>query len=227
MSKAHTIARLESLLARIHSRAEGPRVVAAARVVAAPAAPGPVPVMHAPPPREAPAVTEAEIVVDVEVQVATPETVLAVVVEEEPAPPAALESREQLVAAEPAPVAESAPVEIEVEEEVRAPISSRRPIPPQPEEQLAAMAFGAEEPQPARHTPPPESGRLLAAPAADFDAEVTEVREAQKVASPVPLVPHATAAVLAPSDVVADVVGAPRPAVPATFVAVLDASLAL
>ena len=45
------------------------------------------------------------------------------------------------------------------------PASSRRPVAAPPEERLAELAFGSEEPQPARHTPPPKSGRLPAPPA--------------------------------------------------------------
>ena len=90
------------------------------------------------------------------------------------------------------------------------------------------MAFGAEEPRPPRHTPPPESGRLPAAPTVEFDADVTGVREATPI---VPrsreLVPEATHVELAPSDAVADLVGEAQRFAPGTFAALLDASLAL
>ncbi len=49
--------------------------------------------------------------------------------------------------------------------EESAPSSSRRPIAPPPAEEIAETAFGAEDlAEPPRHTPPPESGRLPAAP---------------------------------------------------------------
>ena len=265
MSKAQTISKLESLLDRVRSRAGEPRVVAVA--VAAAADTG-VQAPHAPPvieevedlestqERQVPVRggqrTESEIVVEVEVQASTTDTVLAVPVEEIQVPEAT-ESRERLVAAEPAPggpepVAaerepEAAPEliatveEAEVEEVVEeAPASSRRPVAPQPEERLAEMAFGAEEPQPARHTPPPESGRLPAAPAAavEFEGDVTGVHEASKPAArqahdPVAIVPEMYSAdlSLAPSDAVADVVGQAKQPPPATFLAALDASIAL
>jgi hypothetical protein len=91
------------------------------------------------------------------------------------------------------------------------------------------MAFGAEEPAPPRHTPPPESGRLPAVPAVEFDADVTGVREATPIVLPRPreLVPEATRAALVPSDGVADVVGEAQRFAPTTFAELLDASLAL
>jgi len=149
------------------------------------------------PSRSAPMRTEADIVVEVEVQATTQETVVAVPVDEVPAP-AALESRERLVAAEPAatPVesAELAPapepepsptLAVQIEEPAEelvpelipepgeseeAPASSRRPVAPPPEERLDEMAFGNVEPEPPRHTPPPESGRLPAASDVEFTA---------------------------------------------------------
>jgi hypothetical protein len=155
-------------------------------------------------------------------------------------------SRERLVAAAPVPLEpvpaavaevlppaellEESPPELlaAVEEVEEAPASSRRPVAPEPEERLADMAFGAEEPSPPRHTPPPESGRLPAAPAVEFDGDVTGVRDA----SPIPprtreLVPESTRAELVPSDAVADVVGEAQRFAPSTFAALLDASLAL
>lgn len=241
MSKAQ-ISRLEALLERVRTRAGEPRVhaVAASPVAVAPAfepAPPPPPLAQEQqedlestqqrqvPSRHGPSRTEAEIVVEVDVQAATTDTVLAVPVEEVQVPEAT-ESRERLVAAEPAP--EPAPEIIaSVEDIEEAPVSSRRPVAPQPEERLAEMAFGAEEPQPPRHTPPPESGRLPAAPAVEFDGDITGVREAAKPAAPVEIVPEATVADLQPSDTVADMVGQPRAIAPTTFVAALDASIAL
>ncbi len=211
--------------------------------------------------------TEADIVLEVEVQEIAGDTVIGVPVEEVMAPEA-LGSRERLVAAEPiasepaelpagevpdrAPVVEEMGPEIladeaDVEETAEieeAPLSSRRPVGPQPEERLAEMAFGADE-EPPRHTPPPESGRLPAAPAVEFDADVTGVREATPIApvraqdnepsplraaSPPPVrdfVPEATHPVLPSGDGVAEVVGKAQGFQPSTFVALLDASLAL
>jgi hypothetical protein len=202
----------------------------------------------------------------------------------------AYESRERLVAApsvpaeEPAhspaaidaPVASAPEVEasieedasldadvIEVGEEVaieEAPASSRRTVTQQPEERIAQIAFGAEEPaREPLHTPPPESGRLPAAPVAiDFDGDVTGVRDSAPVAplrpdragppAPEPEAPKPAAAEaaadqgaalareLAPEpthpnlpggDTVAEVIGEAQRFSPGTFVALLDASLAL
>ncbi|MBV9947327.1 MAG: hypothetical protein JOZ69_10800, partial [Myxococcales bacterium] len=87
------------------------------------------------------------------------------------------------------------------------------------------------------HTPPPESGRLPAAP--EFDRDVTGVRssaplagrrEPVESAAPPPareLVPEITAAAVAPSEAVADWVAEAQRFAPQTFVALLDASLAL
>jgi hypothetical protein len=221
------------------------------------------------------------------------------------------ESRERLVAAAPAfeatdlapevaplpaiegaraaevPVAsEEPPPEIisDVEDVEEAPVSSRRPVALEPEQRLAEMAFGAEEPSPPRHTPPPESGRLPAAPPLAEFGDITGVRDASApahrlegadvrrpdrregadantdvaaaedapVAAPVEvvaafpatvpaqpfpqppaaeplraLVPESTHAVIAPSDAVGDVLGEAQRFAPPSFVALLDASLAL
>ncbi|HEY3819879.1 MAG TPA: hypothetical protein VGL81_22090 [Polyangiaceae bacterium] len=198
-------------------------------------------------PVRATAATEAEVVMEVEVvQEAAADTVIGVPAEEVTIAES-LGSRERLVAAAPVPLApaaaaepsppealevlEESPPEIlaAVEEVEEAPLSSRRPVAPEPEERLADMAFGAEEPSPPRHTPPPESGRLPAAPAVEFDADVTGVREATPLAPPRPreLVPEATRAALESSDAVADLVGEAQRFAPATFAALLDASLAL
>jgi hypothetical protein len=251
VSKAQ-ISRLEALLDRVRVRAAEPRPTQAVVVAVATAAETIVPEPLAPPPVEAvedlettqqrpvpsrtgPTRTESEIVMEVEVQDSTQDTVLAVPVEEV-AVPEATESRERLVAAEPViervpgvpDEPEAAPEIIaSVEDVEEAPVSSRRPVAPQPEERLAEMAFGSEEPQPARHTPPPESGRLPAAPAIEFEGDVTGVHEASKPAAPVEIVPEATVADLRPSDAVADMVGQARAPAPTTFVAALDASIAL
>jgi hypothetical protein len=217
--------------------------------------------------RLARAATEADIVLEVEVQEVTGDTVIGVPVEEVMAPEA-LGSRERLVAAEPIPseaaelpaveTSDPAPVVQELGPEIladesdvqetaeleEAPLSSRRPVGPQPEERLAEMAFGAEE-EPPRHTPPPESGRLPAAPAVEFDPDVTGVREATPIApvraheseptplrAPAPtsareLSPEVTLAVLPSGDGVAEVIGRAQDFHPSTFIALLDASLAL
>lgn len=117
-----------------------------------------------------------------------------------------------------------------------APVSSRRAVVAEPQERLAEMAFGAEEPAP-RHTPPPESGRLPAVPEVEAEGEgdITGVREASSLPLPLPLPPpparalsaEPTAALLQPSDAVAQVVGDAMAFAPASFLALLDASLAL
>ena len=120
------------------------------------------------------------------------------------------------------------------------PASSRRPVTSPPEERLAELAFGAEEPQPPRHTPPPKSGRLPAPPAVEFDADVTGVRAAAPGAAaddeaPLPSAPPSVLAAQpirpnlesGPSVVVPDVIGEAQRFAPATFLALLDASLSL
>jgi hypothetical protein len=273
VSKAQTLSKLDALLNRVRARAAEPRIAAASAAAPAVHAAPPAPVLAPQVVEEAEDLestqqrhvpvrggqrTEAEIVMEVEVEATTTDTVLAVPVEEIQVPEAT-ESRERLVAAEPA-AAEPAAVEpgaerereidagpeliasvevaeADVEEIEEAPASSRRPVAPQPEERLAEMAFGAEEPQPARHTPPPESGRLPAAPpapvaesagAAEFEGDVTGVHEASKpVQAPVAIVPEMYSAEIAPSDAVADVVGQAKQPPPETFLAALDASIAL
>ncbi len=120
------------------------------------------------------------------------------------------------------------------------PASSRRPVAPPPEERLAELAFGSEEPQPARHTPPPKSGRLPAPPAVEFDADVTGVRAApglhadDEAPSAQPTEPSVLSAHSVRADLasganlrVADVIGEAQAFAPATFLALLDASLSL
>jgi hypothetical protein len=135
-----------------------------------------------------------------------------------------------------------------------APASSRRTVTQQPEERIAQIAFGADEPaREPLHTPPPESGRLPAAAAAiDFDGDVTGVRDSAPVAPLRPdrasadelahkaaaaqassgepvreLVPEPTHPNLPGGDGVAEVIGEAQRFSPGTFVALLDASLAL
>ena len=129
----------------------------------------------------------------------------------------------------------------EDEEIEETPASSRRPVTAPPEERLAELAFGAEEPQPARHTPPPKSGRLPAPPAVEFDADITGVRAAPGMsASDDATAPSSQTepSVLAAQAVrpnfvsgtemrVVDVIGEAQRFAPATFLALLDASLSL
>jgi hypothetical protein len=122
-----------------------------------------------------------------------------------------------------------------------APASSRRPVAPPPEERLAAIAFGAVEPQPPRHTPPPKSGRLPAPPS-EFDADETGVREAVAISThdddatqpsaqigrPAALAAQAARPNLGATPArVADVIGSAQSFAPTTFLALLDASLSL
>jgi hypothetical protein len=153
----------------------------------------------------------------------------------------------QAVAAEPLPVEPVAPVQEStppldvtdlddvVAPEEEPPISSRRMVVAQADERLAHMAFGSDEPPAPLHTPPPESGRLPATPAADFDPDpdVTGVRDATPLlplrAQPVAreMAPDAMRPQLVPSDMVADVIAEAQGFSPSTFVGLLDASLSL
>lgn len=212
-----------------------------------------------PQPAPPPPAPVAELI-EVDVQETVSDTVIGMTVEEVPLAES-FESRERLVAAEPvmeegladdvlsdevvaeevvieaavvAEPAEESPSELlsAVEDVEEAPLSSRRPVAPEPEERLADMAFGAEEPSPPRHTPPPESGRLPAAPALEFDGDVTGVREATPIAvveqvRARELSPEVTRAPAAPNDAVAEIVGTAQRFAPATFADLLDASLAL
>jgi hypothetical protein len=108
-------------------------------------------------------------------------------------------------------------------------------VAPEPEERLAEMAFGTEEPQVPRHTPPPESGRLPASPVVEFDPDVTGVRDAVPMATsdPAPtsasreLVPQEMRATLASSERVADFVAVAQRFAPGSLIELLDASLSL
>ncbi len=185
MSAKDRIGQLETLLRRVTARAAEPR---AARVVAVAAAVAAAPIEEEtepldlptrPPPPGVPAP------VDIEVELPEPAIELQ---SEAPA-----QSDERIVAAKPLdlPVEEEADVvvplvrreadeeapqievggdfmsasEIDEEAEEAAPLSSRRPMGPPPAEVLEQKAFGKEETaEPAIHTPPPESGKLPAAP---------------------------------------------------------------
>lgn len=195
------IAKLESLLERIRRNASAARVptvhVAATDEVLAAAQPTPT----VPPSADARVVLEQERVpeeVEVEVEV---EVAPAAVVEP-------LESRSRLVAAGPAEPEELAeevlelderhivreveePAVVVVEEEEAAvaleaqvpvpPPSSRRPI----AEPMEAPVPEMEMAQPPPMTPPPESGKQVAA-LADFEDDFTGVREAKKQEAPAP-----------------------------------------
>jgi hypothetical protein len=95
-----------------------------------------------------------------------------------------------------------------------APASSRRSRIAEPQERLAEMAFGAEEPLAPLHTPPPESGRIP-----------TAVEGTLKGAAN--LFPESTRADLVSSHDVIEVIGQAQRFAPTKFVALLDASLAL
>jgi hypothetical protein len=266
VSRAETIQRLESLLERVRTRAAQPRIRAgeakgepetAERVgpqsssLAAPLAPAGVAWPETGAQTELP-----PFLPRVRVQPWADEMAAAANPSVEAAAGEDHGSVERLVAAEPeaaeAPstgetsrvqVQESVPpidvAELEVtgeDEEERAPASSRRVVAPEPEERLAQIAFGAEDlPQPI-HTPPPESGRLPAAPSAEFDQDpdVTGVRSATPLlprrmmeSFPRAIEPEVVRPQLASSDAVGEVIAEAQRFAPATFVALLDASLAL
>lgn len=147
------------------------------------------------------------------------------------------DSRERLVAAEPV---EPAPA-VDFEEEPaqdddikgeEAPASSRRPVAPAPEERLAELAFGAEEPAAAGRTPPPKSGPLPAPPL-DFDPDVTGVRKSVPPDDPGPalvreLTPQVARLQVAEArDPIVDVIGEAQRFAPPTFASLLEASLSL
>lgn len=237
MSKADLILRLERLLARVTQRAGEARV---ARAPVEQGADSPMPAaatFDENDPGSVEIVSSRQLAVDPRVEA---------VYHVDP-----FESRERLVAAHA--IGSEPPTATEPEPETAvteaAPISSRRPLAPAPEERLADMAFG-EQPQqrPAAYAPPPESGRLPASPDLDFDGDVTGVRQAQITQEPRPVLvvepsepppeqepvkrlePEATraaAVAVAASDRVVDVLGEAQRFAPATFAALLDASLGL
>jgi hypothetical protein len=98
------------------------------------------------------------------------------------------------------------------------------------EDRLAHLAFGADESSPPLHTPPPESGRLPSASAEDFD-ESTGIRGARVEETGRKVISHlaaeSTRANLHTSDAVIDAIGEARRFAPATFLALLQASLEL
>jgi hypothetical protein len=113
------------------------------------------------------------------------------------------------------------------EDDESAPASSRRPVAAVSENHLT-LAFGSDEPEPPRHTPPPESGRLPA-PSGEGFAERTAAHEARPdesaQASMSELLPDATRASLESASPVPDVIGEAQRFAPATFLAWLDASI--
>ncbi len=257
---AEMVKRLEGLLERVRARGASPRVSSReatpaavvaneTRVEAAPSEAGGSPLAPAPsgwskpeadtlvrPSGMAPALAEPESVAaggahdSRERLMAAPKTAPDEV--SELPPPRALES---------APPIEEAEIEIVAQEETaeleEPPASSRRPVEPQPEERLAEIAFGNAEPLPPLHTPPPESGRLPAAGAAEFEqgGDLGDThgptpllpRRMPETAAVRELAPDALRAQLVPSDAVFDVIADAQRFAPATFVALLDASLAL
>jgi hypothetical protein len=245
----NTLAVLHALLERVRSRAKQVPAVRTASISPASTAEFDDSIELTtlpPPPEDDVALEEAEIAVDVEPPRAVQDRGADVALASRHA--TGTESVERLVAAEAttsAPTLEEgaathadsstmaptgeAPA-LPAEEEIPpSPISSRRPVALPAEEHLADMAFGAEEPQPPRHTPPPESGRLPAAPVEEFDPDVTGVRPApagEREAIP-ELVPEVTQPNLSAAILAADIQGQARALVPATFLELLDLSLGL
>ena len=231
MNNAAVIAKRESLLERVRSRASRtPSLAPVARMAALPLVED-----DALPTRPPPAPTpEIDISVDIDVQEAT--DVVVDLLADDGGAPESSGSRERLVAAnpllaepalelpsEPVPL-ESDPVAIGAHADAptvsgldeltvsepgdEAPASSRRPLVVEPEERLANLAFTDDEPRPLIHTPPPESGRLRAAPpVVEFDGDVTGVRAQPAVRPDAELVPEPTTVELAASEAVADVIG--------------------
>jgi hypothetical protein len=125
-----------------------------------------------------------------------------------------------------APITDLPPPRAQEEEAAdHAPASSRRPVMPEPEDRLEQMAFGSDEAPPPIHTPPPESGRMPAAPSDEFDSEVDDLRDGSRHEEP--MVVHATRAVLESATPVATMTGDPRRSTPSTFSALLAETLAL
>lgn len=191
--------------------------------------------------------SDLDFAVDVDVSTGTPEPASVAPPAAVPSPPPPVVARAVVADAPDAGPAIEQHVEMLADEEEfaggedeateEAPASSRRPV-TSPPERLAELAFGTDEPESPRHTPP-KSGRLPAPPAVEFDADVTGVRPAASVsisheddatqaAAPSVLTPQAArpdfASTAAP---VVDVIGEAQRFAPATFLALLDASLSL
>jgi hypothetical protein len=247
MSRAAVIARLEALLERVRTRAatgQGllqsvpPPANAAPAAAAASAAAAPV---ATPPARSSSAASEPEI--DFVVQ----ETVIDLSEPFDDAPPArAAEGRSPATAAPTSPPLAGAD---DLDDDLAGPpSSSRRIIAAEPEQQLSEMTFGASDLPPPRHTPPPESGRLPAAPDADLEPEIlldasevdiTSVRPAGPTTpvpgaglpgpneAPTPLAPHVTRGAIPAGPAVPSLLGKAQEFAPETFLELLDASLDL
>ncbi len=181
------IAKLEALLARIKANAGAPRPVATT---------GAMSTMTVPPTADA-------------------RVVLADEQHDEPSErevEAPLESRARLVAA---PEVEPEPEEIQPDDvlelddrhivpdtrdvafastvQAQSPFATPAPVDEPPPSSRRPIAEPAETPQEAQiqvaHTPPPESGKQVAADALSFDDDFTGVREAQPAARPAPATP--------------------------------------
>jgi len=250
VSKAETLSRLEVLLERVRVRAGARGGSAASSTPATVEAVSPAPVEEpvqlstwTPPPPDGPA-PDVAIAIDVD-YVETAQVTLPDSRSEDP-PADRFDSTERLVVAgsaddaadelipDPEPVengeepveatqsASDAPVD-EAAEPEPAPASSRRPVMmTEPDDRLERIAFGAEDARPPLHTPPPESGRVPAAPADEFDSESPEARNPAE-----PFVAEATRANLESGGRVAELTGTPRRSVPTTFSALLDDTLSL
>jgi hypothetical protein len=214
-----------------------------------------------PPPR-APAVSEAEFAIEVDMSEAEPIAAAASPAEQVYAGGPA-DSQERLAITDSLPpeasqlVADAADVgpaieQVEVlgddeslaagedDEIEESPVSSRRAVvSAAPEERLAQLAFGSDEP-PQRHTPPPKSGPLPAPPGMEFEADITGVHKTEGISggdeaaqmsapadAPSVLTPEAARPTLASSVNVVDVIGQAQSFAPSTFIALLDASLSL
>jgi len=255
VSNTEKLARLNRLLERVRTRAGGRDSLTpgAARAMAEPMAPDPVeePVQLStwtPPPPDDP-VADLGIAVEVD-YVETAQISVADGLPENDSS-SRPDSAERLVAAgtaptysagregsdhpDPHPAAEpsgdagqtmpSAPDAFEEEGADPAPASSRRPVMPEPEDRLEQMAFGAEDARPPLHTPPPESGRVPAAPSDDFDSDAPPMQDGRHPDEP--LLAEATRAVLPSFATVAELTGDASRSMPVTFLAILDEALSL
>jgi hypothetical protein len=244
VSKAATLAKLHTLLERIRVRArasDGDPLPAAA-MSTEPVEESPQLTTWTPPPPDEP-VQDVGLAIDVEYVETTQVSAVADVPVR-----GHLDSTARLVAAGSAgayslsesrvdggddlqagagePGADLPPPHVQEEETAdHAPASSRRPVMPEPEDRLEQMAFGSDEAPPPIHTPPPESGRMPAAPSDEFDSEVDELRDGSGHEGP--MVVHATRAVLESAAPVATMTGDPSRSTPSTFSALLAETLAL
>jgi hypothetical protein len=221
MSRSETIQKLQALLDRVRMRSTGPLPRAAGAA--------PEPGFVEPPVDEPGPIAAASVAVDetgVSNEHDSRERLVAADV-------AAAEARPPALAIAP-PRPESLPPIDVGEFEERAPASSRRPVAPEPEERLAQIAFGAEDPLPPLHTPPPESGRLPAAPDAQFDDQdymgvrtATPLLPRRMEALPREIEPEAIRPHRIPSQAVGQILADATRFAPRTFVELLDASLSL